>query len=51
MYRSRPAENLGELELDLSRSLKVKYNGAIRIPRYGLLLMFNGNICPNMVPV
>ncbi len=39
--------NLGDLEFDVSRSLKVKYEGAIALPIYGFLLMFNSNIGPN----
>ena len=30
------------LDIDLLRLLKVKFNGAIRLPMYGFLLMFNG---------
>ena len=33
--------NLGDLDFDLSRSLKVKCAGAIGLPIYGFLLMFN----------
>ncbi len=29
---------------DLSRPLKVKYDGVIGLPIYGFLLMFNSNI-------
>ena len=32
------------LDFDLSRSLKVKYDGAIGLPMYGFLLIFNSNI-------
>ncbi len=32
---------MGELEFDLSRSLKVKSNGAIGLPTYDFLLMSN----------
>ena len=39
--------NLGDLDFDLSRSMKVKYKGAIGLPVYGFLLMFNSNIGPN----
>ncbi len=39
--------NLGDLDYDLSRSLKVKSHDAIILPIYGFLLMFNGNIGPN----
>ena len=31
-------------------SLKVKYNGAIGLPIYGFLLMFNTNIGANYAP-
>ncbi len=43
-YRSPTMKNLSDLDFDLSRSLKVKFNSAIGIPIYGLLLMFNSNI-------
>ncbi len=36
---------------DLSRSLKVKYDGIIGVPIYGVLLMVNSNIWPNTVPL
>ncbi len=39
--------NFGDLDFDLSRSLKVKCNGAIELPIYGFLLMVNSNIWPN----
>ncbi len=39
--------NLGDLDFDLSRSLKVKCEGAIGLPIYGFLLMFHSNIGPN----
>ena len=42
--RDTSLENLGDLDFDLSRSLKVKSNGAIGLPIYGFLLMFNSNI-------
>ena len=38
-------------EFDLSRSFKVRSNGAIRLPIYGFLLMFNGNIWPSLAPL
>ena len=38
---------LGDLEFDLSRSLKVKSVGAIILPIYGFVLMFNCNIRSN----
>ncbi len=34
-------------DFDLSRSLKVKCDGAIGLPIHGFLLMFNSNIGPN----
>ncbi len=39
--------NLSDLDFDLSRSLKVKCEGANGLPIYGFLLMFNSNIVPN----
>ena len=39
--------NLGDLEFDLSSSLKVKSDDAIGLPIDGFLFMFNGNIGPN----
>ena len=36
-----------DLEFDLSRSLKAKCEGAIVLPIYDFLLMFNSNIWPN----
>ncbi len=41
-------QNLGDLDLDLSRSLMAKCEGAIVLPIYGFLLMFNSNIWPNI---
>ncbi len=38
---------MGDLEFDLSRSLKVKWESAIGLPTYGFPLMFNSNIGPN----
>ncbi len=34
-------QNLGDLDFDLSRSLKVKSNGAVRLPIYDFLLVSN----------
>ncbi len=34
---------MSDLDFDLSRSLNVKYEGAIGLPKYGFLLMFNSN--------
>ncbi len=39
MYRSAATQNVSDL--DLSRSLKVNRNGAIELPIYDFLLMFN----------
>ena len=39
-----------DLDFDLSRSLKVKCDGVIRLPIYGFLLMGNSNIGPNIAP-
>ncbi len=38
---------MGDVDFDFSRSLKVKFDSAIRLTIYGFLLMFNGNIGPN----
>ena len=38
---------MSDLDFDLSRSLKVKRDGVIRLPIYGFLLMLNSNIGPN----
>ena len=43
--------NIGDLDFDLSRSFNVKSDGAIGLPIYGFLSMFNSNIWPNMVPL
>ncbi len=43
-----PLKILSDLDFDLSRSLKVKFDhSAIGLPIYGFLLMFNSNIGPN----
>ena len=42
---------VNDLNFDLSRSLKVKYDGGIGLLMYGLLLMVNSNIGPNLVPL
>ncbi len=42
---------MSDLDFDLSRSLKVKCEGAIGLPIYGFLLMFNSNIGPNRAPL
>ena len=36
--------NLSDLEFDLSRSLKVKSDGAVELPAYDFLLVFCSNI-------
>ncbi len=53
MYRSPTNENLGDLDFDLSVSLKVKFASATELPIYGFLLMFNVYLClwPNWGPV
>ncbi len=38
---------MGDLEFDLSRSLKVKSNGAVRFPIYDFLLVSNSNYMSN----
>ena len=40
--------NLGDLDFDLSRSLKVRSNGAIGLAIYGFLLMINTTTGPNL---
>ncbi len=50
-YRSSTTEYLNALDFDLSNSLKVKCNGAIRLPIYGFLFMFNSNIGHNYAPL
>ena len=40
-------QNLGDLDFDLSMSLKVKSDGVIGLAIYGFLLMVNSNIGPN----
>ncbi len=42
--------NLSDLNIDLSRSLKVKRDGVIGLSIYVFLLMFNSNIWPNSAP-
>ena len=44
-------QNLGFLEFDISRSLKVKSNGAVGLPICGFLLMINSNTGPNLAPL
>ncbi len=43
--------NLSDLDIDLSRSLKVKCDSVIGLPIYGFLFMFNSNIWPNSAPL
>ncbi len=45
------ASKFGDLEFDLSRSLKVKCEGGIGLPIYGFLLMFNSNRGLNWAPL
>ncbi len=40
-------QNLGDLDFDLSRSLKVRSNGAVGLPIYDFLLMSNSNYVSN----
>ncbi len=49
--RSNPMvlQNLSDLDFEISRSLKVKCEGAIELPTYGFLVMFNANIGPNYI--
>ncbi len=42
--------NLSDLELDLSRSLKVICDDVIGLPIYAFLLMFNSKLWPNSAP-
>ena len=44
-------QNLGDLDCDLSRSLRVKSDGAIGLNIYGFLLMLNSNIWHIMAPL
>ena len=37
---------MNDLEFDLSRSLKVKYDGAVGLPIYDFLLVYNSNYMP-----
>ena len=37
-------QNMSDIDCDLSRSLKFKYNGLIGLTIYGFLLMVNSNI-------
>ncbi len=44
--------NLSKLAFGLSTCLRsLKCDGAIRLPIYDFLLIFNSNICPNSVPL
>ncbi len=49
-YRSSITQYMNDLDFDLSRSLKVKSIVAIRLPIYGLLVMFKCNIGSNWAP-
>ncbi len=44
-------KNLSDLDIYLSRSLKVKCDGVIGLAIYGFLLMVNINIWPNAAPL
>ncbi len=46
-------QNLSDIDFDISRSLKAKFDSAIGFPIhvYGFLLMFNINIGPNKAPL
>ncbi len=44
-------QNFGDLDFDLSRSLKVKCEGTIGHPIHGFLLMCNSNIGPDWAPL
>ncbi len=47
-YRSPTTQNVSDLDFDLSRSFKVKSNGATKLPVYDdFLFIFNSNIWPN----
>ena len=46
LYATSRLQNFGDLEFDLSRSLKVKSDSAIGLLIYGFLLMCNSNIGP-----
>ncbi len=41
----RKPRNLGDLDLDLSRSLEFKCDGAIGLPMHGFLFMVNVTVC------
>ncbi len=49
MYRTPTTQNVSGLDYGLSRSLRVKRDGAIGLPIYGSLLMFNSNIWPELL--
>ncbi len=52
LYQIYAFENLSDLHIDLSMSLKVKCGSAIGLPIYGFLLMFQSNIWPmNSAPL
>ncbi len=51
MRRSPTTENLCNLDFDLSRSLRVKYEGVIGLPVCGFLFIFNSNIGLNWAPL
>ncbi len=43
--------NLGVLDFDLSRSLRIKGDGVIGLLIYGFLLMVHSNLWPNSAPL
>ncbi len=40
MYRPPATQSLNDLDFDLSRSLKVKSNGAVGVTKYDFLFLF-----------
>ncbi len=50
MYKSPTTGNMGILDFDCSRSVRVKCNGAIGLPSFGFLQIFNSNMWPNSTP-
>ncbi len=45
-YTTATTQNLSDIDFDLSRSLKVKSNGVIRLTIYSFLLVCNNNVGP-----
>ncbi len=52
-FRNIRLWDLSDLDIDLSRSLRVKFDGSIGLLIYGFLLMFNSSssIRPNLAPL